>query len=183
MIGAVEADAGIDRSVGASNGPVGVHEWKDDVDGHVGRLNPVENLPKEKVVDGGGRWTGQVARGWRGFSDRSGRSPLVNSLERWTGKLWSVIGADGGGRGIGDASGRSVHSGRSPVGAAEWKEIAWGRTQRGGAQGAGIEGGGDETRESPLGMPSSHGAAQRAGSLLRAWGEEGGGGGSGGSCD
>ena len=91
-----------------------------------------------------------------------------------------MIGADGGGRGIGDASGRSVHSGRSPVGAAEWKEIARGRTQRGGAQGAGKAGGGDETRESPLGMPSSHGAAKRAGTLLRSWGEEGGGGGSGG---
>ena len=82
----------------------------------------------------------------------------------------------------------------TPTGAGSiWAEGPWGRlsgrrsqgwrTRRGGAQGAGNAGGGDETRESPLGMPSSHGAAKRAGSLLRSWGEEGGGGGSGGNCD
>ena len=80
-----------------------------------------------------------------------------------------------------------------PTGAVPiWAEVPWerlsgrrsqvGRTRRGGAQGAGKAGDGDETRESPPGIPSSQGAAKRAVTFLRSWGEEGGGGGLAGSC-
>jgi len=106
-------------------------------------------------VVGGGRRTGQAARGWRGCCDHCVRGPLGGSLGKWKEMSWGGIGVEGGGRGIGEANGRSVHSDRSPVGAAERKEIAGvedpeGRERK--ALGLEVEGG-DETRQSPPGYP------------------------------